>query len=281
MHGAFAESASWNGVIATARSRPVTSVAAANPLRSVAGDAAYVRDVIASVGGPVVLVGHSYGGLVITEAAAQNEAVVGLVYAAAFVPETGDSAFALSTSEPGSTLGDALAAYPLTDGGNELVIRQDAFAHQFAADVSADEAALMAAIQRPVTEAALSEGLPTASPGWGDIPSWHVFGDQDLNIPVGVHRAGAERAAWLATARPMRISSRAGANIVRSREQATTCRPKRREHSPKPSSLLPNPRVTAPGRRRGGSAVWRASRACAVSGGTPHRPLLRPDPPTR
>lgn len=195
VHGAFAESASWNGVIAQLQEHGVTTVAAANPLRSLAGDAAYVRDVIASVGGPVVLVGHSYGGLVISEAASQNDAVVGLVYVAAFVPETGQSAFELSTSAPGSTLGEALAAYPVATGGNEFAIRQDVFAHQFAADVPAAEAALMAATQRPVTEAALSEGLPTSRPAWKDIPSWHVFGDQDLNIPVAVHRAGAERAA--------------------------------------------------------------------------------------
>jgi pimeloyl-ACP methyl ester carboxylesterase len=194
VHGAFAESASWNGVIRRLQERGVTAVAAANPLRSLAGDAAYVRDVIASVEGPVVLVGHSYGGLVITEAAAQNPAVVGLVYVCAFVPETGDSAFSLSASEPGSTLGEALAAYPLGTGGNEFVIRPEAFHQQFAADLPADTAALMAATQRPVTEAALRDGLPTATPAWKDIPSWHVFGDSDLNIPVAVHRAGAARA---------------------------------------------------------------------------------------
>jgi pimeloyl-ACP methyl ester carboxylesterase len=194
VHGAFAESASWNGVIARLQAHGVTAVAVANPLRSLSGDAAYVRDVVASIGGPVILVGHSYGGLVITEAAADNEAVVGLVFASAFAPETGQSAFELSTSEPGSTLGEALAAYPVATGGNEFAIRQDVFHHQFAADVPEDVAALMAATQRPVTEAALSEGLATPRPAWKTIPSWHVFGDQDRNIPVAVLRAGAERA---------------------------------------------------------------------------------------
>ena len=194
VHGAFAESASWNGVIARLQKHDMHVVAAANPLRSLASDAAYVRDVIASVGGPVVLVGHSYGGMVITAAAAENPAVVGLVYAAGFVPETGQSAFDLSTSAPGSTLGDALAAYPVASGGNEFAIRQDVFHHQFAADVPEAEAELMAATQRPVTQAALSEALATERPAWKDIPSWFVFGDEDLNIPVAVHRAGAERA---------------------------------------------------------------------------------------
>src|SRR6478752_5344948 len=116
VHGAFADSSSWNGVIERLREQSVPVVAAANPLRSLAGDAAYVRDVIAAVGGPVVLVGHSYGGLVISEAATGNDAVVGLVYVAAFVPETGQSALVLSESEPGSTLGEALAAYPVASG---------------------------------------------------------------------------------------------------------------------------------------------------------------------
>lgn len=195
VHGAFAESSSWNGVIAQLQQHDVNAVAVANPLRSLAGDAAYVRDVLASIDGPIVLVGHSYAGLVITEAAVGNDAVVALVYVGAFVPETGQSAFDLSNSAPGSTLGDALAAYPVSSGGNEFAIRPELFHHQFAADVSAEVASLMAATQRPVTQAALSEGLPTAHPAWRDIPSWHVFGEKDLNIPVAVHRAGAERAA--------------------------------------------------------------------------------------
>ncbi|TQJ30312.1 alpha/beta fold hydrolase [Microbacterium sp. SLBN-146] len=199
VHGAFAESASWNGVIAHLQERGMSVVAAANPLRGVASDAAYIRAVISSVDGPVLLVGHSYGGLVITEAASHNHAVVGLVYVAAFVPETGQTAFELSGSAPGSTLGDALAAYPLADGGTEFAIRAELFPHQFAADVPAAEAALMSATQRPITQAALTEPLPTDRPAWKDIPSWHVFGDQDLNIPVAVHRAGAERAAARAT----------------------------------------------------------------------------------
>src|SRR5699024_7113372 len=108
VHGAFAESSSWNGVIEQLYAAGITSVAVANPLRSISGDAAYVRDVIASIDGPVVLVGHSYGGLVISEASSANDKVAALVYVSAFVPEQGDSAFSLSASAPGSTLGDAL-----------------------------------------------------------------------------------------------------------------------------------------------------------------------------
>ncbi len=199
VHGAFAESASWNGVISHLQEHDVTAVAVANPLRSLAGDASYLRDVLATIEGPVVLVGHSYGGLVITEAASGSDSVVGLVYVSAFVPETGQSAFELSNSAPGGTLGAALAVYPVVTGGNEFAIRPELFHHQFAADVPEDVTALLAATQRPVTEKALSDGLITAEPAWKTIPSWHVFGDQDLNIPVAVHRAGAERAGGRGT----------------------------------------------------------------------------------
>jgi pimeloyl-ACP methyl ester carboxylesterase len=194
VHGAFAESASWAPVIERLQARGHRVVAAGNPLRSVAGDGAYVRDVIAAVDGPVVLAGHSYGGFVITEAASRNDAVLGLVYVGAFAPDHGESAFQLATQFPGSTLGDALAAHPLATGGNDLVIRQELFHHQFAADVPAGHAAVMGATQRPVTEAALSQGLPTDAPAWKDRPSWFVFGEQDLNIPVALSRFLAERA---------------------------------------------------------------------------------------
>ncbi|GIF00062.1 alpha/beta fold hydrolase [Paractinoplanes rishiriensis] len=194
VHGAFAESASWAGVVERLHGRGLTVVAAANPLRSLSGDAAYVRDVLAGIEGPVVLVGHSYGGMVISEAAAGSEKVAALVYACAFAPDTGESAFGLSTKFPGSTLGEALGAHPVSTGGVEFFIRPEVFHHQFAADVSEAEAALMSATQRPVTEAALAEELPAATPAWRSIPSWFVFGDEDLNIPVALHRFMAERA---------------------------------------------------------------------------------------
>lgn len=194
VHGAFAESASWNGVIERLQANSLEVVAAANPLRSLTGDAAYVRDVITGLGKPVVLVGHSYGGMVITEAASGNESVVGLVYVCAFAPEHSESAFSLAAMFPGSTLGEALTAYPVSTGGNELAIRQDAYHHQFAADVPTAQAALMGATQRPVTEAALTEGLPTEKPAWKTIPSWFVISLDDRNIPAAVQRFGAKRA---------------------------------------------------------------------------------------
>ncbi|MEV4362960.1 alpha/beta hydrolase [Nonomuraea sp. NPDC049625] len=194
VHGAFAESAGWNRVIRRLHDRGLTAVAAANPLRSVEGDAAYVRDVINGIGRPVVLVGHSYGGMVITEAAAGNPAVQALVYVAAFAPEPGESAFLLSGKFEGSTLGGALEAYPVASGGNEFRIAADKFHHQFCADVDADEAALMAATQRPVTERALTDGLAASEPGWHTKPSWFVHGERDLSIPAAALRFMAERA---------------------------------------------------------------------------------------
>ncbi len=194
VHGAFAESASWNGVIENLHAQGVDAVAVANPLRRVASDAAYLRDVMAGLDRPVLLVGHSYGGMVITEAAADNPAVVGLVYVAAFAPDTGESALEISTSLPGSTLGEALTAYPVSTGGNEFTIRLDRFRDQFAADVPPPVAEKMGRTQRPVTEHALSEGLPTGNPAWQTLPSWFVFGAQDRNIPPAALKAGAERA---------------------------------------------------------------------------------------
>jgi pimeloyl-ACP methyl ester carboxylesterase len=131
---------------------------------------------------------------VITGAAAGNDAVVALVYVCAFAPDHGESAFELSAMVPGSTLGDTLDAYPVSAGGDELAIKRELFHHQFAADVPAHQAALMAATQRPATLAALSEGLPTDTPAWKQIPSWFVIGGQDQNIPAALQRFEAERA---------------------------------------------------------------------------------------
>jgi pimeloyl-ACP methyl ester carboxylesterase len=194
VHGAFAESASWNGVIQRLQGRSVEVIAAANPLRSVSGDAAYVRDVLAAIEGPVVLVGHSYGGLVITEAASGNASVAALVYVGAFCPEAGESALTLSTMFPGSTLAATLIGSPLSGGGTDLRIAPAAFPSQFAADVPISEAVVLAATQRPVTDRALGEGLPAAEPAWRDRPSWFVYGDADKNIPAALQRFMAERA---------------------------------------------------------------------------------------
>ncbi|GCD99174.1 alpha/beta fold hydrolase [Embleya hyalina] len=194
VHGAFAESASWNRVIRQLDGRGLHAVAVANPLRALADDTAYVRDVVDGIGHPVVLVGHSYAGMVITQAAADLPAVRSLVYVSAFAPETGESAFGLSGRFPGSSLAETLTAYPVASGGNEFRIAEDRFHQQFCADLYADEAALMAATQRPVTERALTDGL-AGEPAWRTVPSWFAFGGRDLNIPAKTLRFMAERAS--------------------------------------------------------------------------------------
>ncbi|WP_285410660.1 alpha/beta hydrolase [Pseudomonas sp. FR229a] len=193
VHGAFADSSSWNGVVKILEKDGYPVIAAANPLRSVKGDAQSVADVLASVKTPVVLVGHSYGGPVISEAAYGNANVKALVYVAALAPEKGETAAELSGRFPGSTLGPTLSApVALADGGKDLYIQQDKFHDQFAADVSQADAKLMAATQRPVTVAALNEAA--TEPAWKTVPSYFVYGDQDKNIPAQALAFMAERA---------------------------------------------------------------------------------------
>ncbi|MFJ3524269.1 alpha/beta fold hydrolase [Pseudomonas sp. NPDC090203] len=193
VHGAFADSSSWNGVVKVLQKDGYTVVSAANPLRSVATDAQYVAGIVKSIKTPVVLVGHSYGGPVISEAAKGAANVKGLVYVAAFAPEKGETAAELSGRFPGGTLASALAApVELADGGKDLYIQQDKFHDQFAADVPDAQARLMAAAQRPVTVAALNEAA--TDPAWKDIPSWFVYGDKDKNIPPQALAFMAERA---------------------------------------------------------------------------------------
>jgi len=192
VHGAFADSSGWNGVIEQLNKDGYTAIAASNPLRSLSGDAAAVAAVVKSIPGDVVLVGHSYGGLVISAAADGQDNVKALVYVAAFIPEVGESAFTLSTKFPGSTLGDALQPVPLADGNVDLYIQPAKFRAQFAADVPAAVTGLMAQTQRPVTQAALEEPAPAAA--WKAIPSWLIYGELDQNIPAAVEVFGADRA---------------------------------------------------------------------------------------
>ncbi len=193
VHGAFADSSSWNGVIGQLHDKGYAVIAAANELRSVKGDAAFVDSLVKSIQGPVVLVGHSYGGSVISEAATSQGNVKALVYVAAFAPEVGENAAELSGRFPGGSLGPALAPpVELADGGKDLYIAQDKFHAQFAADVPAGQAALMAVGQRPVTDAALHEANTSAA--WKTIPSWFVYGSADLNIPPAAQAFMATRA---------------------------------------------------------------------------------------
>jgi pimeloyl-ACP methyl ester carboxylesterase len=140
----------------------------------------------------VVLVGHSYGGPVITEAANGNGNVKALVYVAAFAPDTGESSLTLSAKFPGSTLGNALMPVALPDGNEDLYIQVDKFHAQFAADVPAAQAHVMALTQRPITLSALGE--PSGVVAWKTIPSYMIYGSADRNIPAAVMKFMAERA---------------------------------------------------------------------------------------
>lgn len=196
VHGAFADSTSWNGVVKKLKRDGYPVIAAANPLRGLSADAAYLKRLLASIDGPVVLAGHSYGGSVISSAALGADNVKALVYIAAFLPEQGESAVELSGKFPGSTLGEALRPVPITlpDGsqGADLYIEQGKFHDQFAADVPENTTDLMAVAQRPVTSAALEEG--GSEPAWKSVPSWVLVATEDLNIPPQAQRFMAERA---------------------------------------------------------------------------------------
>ncbi|KQQ93791.1 hypothetical protein ASF62_06230 [Leifsonia sp. Leaf325] len=199
VHGAFAESSSWSGVIAALQAKGVSAIATPNPLRSVTTDADNVRRAAESVGGPVLLVGHSYGGAVITEAAVGSHVVKGLVYVAAFAPDHGENALGLTGQFPGSTLGETVRPYPLGDGTNDLIVDRELFPNQFAGDVPLEDAKIAAATQRAIRDYALGEPQPAETPAWKTLPSWFVFGTGDKNIPVEGLRFMAERAGSLKT----------------------------------------------------------------------------------
>lgn len=197
VHGAFADASSWSGVVERLQRKGYPVRAVANPLRGVATDAASVRAVMDTVEGPVVLVGHSYGGAVIGTAAAGDEDVKALVYVAAFQPAVGESLADL-TQHPVANPAPALplAPVPITnpDGtpGADLYLADDQFRTAFAADVDPQQAAVMAASQRPLSAAAFSEPSPQAA--WTDISSWAVIATQDNAIGADLERFMARRA---------------------------------------------------------------------------------------
>lgn len=194
VHGAFAESSSWDGVIDPLVAKGHRVVAVANPLRSVAGDAAAVSDLVRTIDGPVVLVAHSYGGAVISNVDPGAGEIVGLVYANAFAPESGENCFQLAAMYPGSMLGEQTARpVPLSDGMTDLYVASDSFHEIFCQDVPDGRAGLMCATQRPAAQEALVE--PSGErPLWKDVPSWFLIGEQDRIIPPELQRFMAGRA---------------------------------------------------------------------------------------
>lgn len=198
VHGAWADASSWNRVTKRLQREGYTVMAPANPLRSLTSDAAYIASVLASVPGPIVLVAHSYGGAVITNAATGNANVKALVYVAADIPDMGENAFELSTKFPGSLIvappnpEATLTARPFP-GGVDFYVKTDAFRKIFAADLPAEKTALMAAAQRPATLAAFTEA--SGPPAWKTIPSWALVATQDNTIGTANTRFMANRAA--------------------------------------------------------------------------------------
>ena len=197
VHGAYADSSSWDGVVGPLLAEGHGVTAFATPLRGVQSDAALLSDLVRSFAGPVVLVGHSYGGAVMTNVEATDR-VVAAVYIAGFALAPGESCADASALAPGSTLGETLIAVPLAGGGSDTYIAQEKYAHQFAADLPVEQSALMAVSQRPVTAEALSEPSGESSL-WRSVPSWFLFGELDHNIPPAAHHVMAERAGAVNT----------------------------------------------------------------------------------
>lgn len=191
VHGAFAESSSWNGVISGLLAEGYPAIAVANPLRGATSDSDYLRALLADITGDIVLVGHSYGGVVISGGGTGNANVKALVFVGAFAPDEGETPGELANKFEGSTLADTLTSVDV-QGGKDLYIMQGRYHAQFAADSPADIAAVMGVTQRPILEAAFSEA--SGEPAWKSVPSWFLFGAEDRNIPAAVHRFMAERA---------------------------------------------------------------------------------------
>jgi pimeloyl-ACP methyl ester carboxylesterase len=195
VHGAFADASSWNGVIERLQAAEVQVTAPANPLRGIAHDSAYIESVIEQIPGPVLTVGHSYGGAVISNAEADN--LVGLVFVAAFAPEDGETLGEVEGGSKDSVLMSALAPlqYPTGDGAEtatEFAIDPAKFHDAFAADLPPEQTAVMAATQRPVAESAFSE--PSGPPAWETRPAWAVVATGDKAAGTDVTRSMAERA---------------------------------------------------------------------------------------
>jgi pimeloyl-ACP methyl ester carboxylesterase len=197
VHGAFADASGWNGVVERLLAADVEVAAPANPLRGIAHDSAYIASFLEQIPGPVLAVGHSYGGAVISNAAAGAENVVGLVFVAAFAPQEGERLGEVASTSKDSVLTTALVPlqYPTgddTETAVEFAIDPAKFRDAFAADLPAAQTAVMAATQRPVAELAFSE--PSGPPAWESRPSWSVVATGDKAAGTDLVRSMAERA---------------------------------------------------------------------------------------
>ena len=195
VHGAFADSSSWTGVLERLQANNVQVLAAANPLRGISIDSAYVASVFNQIEGPVLAVGHSYGGAVISNAATSARNIVGLVFVAAFAPDEGERLGEVTATSKDSVLNSALVPHQYPNGNGtatEFSIDPAKARDAFAADLSDKQAAIIGTIQRPVSELAFSE--PSGVPAWKTLPSWAVVATSDRAAGTDVVRAHAERA---------------------------------------------------------------------------------------
>jgi len=197
VHGAWADSSSWNGVIERLQALGYTVDAPPNPLSGVSSDSAYLSDFLSTISGPIILVGHSYGGFVITNAATGNSQVKALVYDDAFIPAAGDTPESLSSAMPGSCLTSTalnFVPYPGAPSGDaDVYVKQSVFPGCFANGLPASEGAALAAEQQPPVASILADTL-TTTPAWQTIPSWDVIGTADHVIPPAEQVAMAQRA---------------------------------------------------------------------------------------
>jgi pimeloyl-ACP methyl ester carboxylesterase len=195
VHGAFADSSGWNRVIDRLHADGVMTTAIPNPLRGIEEDSAYVASALDQIPGPVLAVGHSYGGAVITNAASKADNVVGLVYVAAFAPDEGELLMDIEADSKDSVLNSSLqqSQYP-TSRGAELEFRIDPakFHDAFARDLPEDEAATMADTQRPISALAFTE--PTGPPAWKNLPTWSIVPSGDKAVGTDAVRSMAKRA---------------------------------------------------------------------------------------
>lgn len=193
VHGAWADASSWNGVIAPLLKAGYSVYAPPNPLRGLASDAATMANFVKSIQGPVILVGHSYGGAVISAASPNDPNVKALVYVDAFVPDEGESPLSLLAPYPPPPK-DLFTAIPFAAGGDaDVYLAQKYYGPVFASDVPPGTASVMGVTQRPITGSALNEKALSAE-GWKTIPSWYVVGDADMVIPPALQVKMAERA---------------------------------------------------------------------------------------
>lgn len=193
VHGAFADSSSWSGEVERLQNRGYQVIAVANPLRSVASDTAYLTSVLATIPGPIVLVGHSYAGFLISAAAANDPDVKALVYVAAYIPRAGESPADLTYKDPGSLLsGDNLVGRSEPTGGTDLYVNPATFQKVYAGGLSRSEAAVAAVVQRPIAAAALGEATTVNPPA--KTPKWAIVALEDNAIPTVTQRFMAQRA---------------------------------------------------------------------------------------